>query len=107
MKAVTFNPVAITDLEKIISPISQDNPDAAADVRTAIFETAQSLGPIRVSVCVHVSVPRVSPAFVSFLQATIQSIWSSIVKAPRKSKYSAFFTAQETSRLFSSSLGGV
>jgi toxin ParE1/3/4 len=44
MKAVTFNPVAITDLEEIISKISQDNSDAAADVRTAIFETAQSLG---------------------------------------------------------------
>ena len=44
MKAVTFNPVAIADLEEIITTISQDNPDAAADVRTAIFETAQSLG---------------------------------------------------------------
>jgi len=44
MKAVTFNPLAITDLEEIISTISQDNPDAAANIRSAIFETAQSLG---------------------------------------------------------------
>lgn len=44
MKAVTFNPVAITDLYEIISHISQHNPDAAANVRTAIFETAHNLG---------------------------------------------------------------
>lgn len=44
MKAVTFNPVAIADLDEIISHISQDNPDAAANVHTAIFEAAQNLG---------------------------------------------------------------
>jgi toxin ParE1/3/4 len=44
MKAVAFNPLAITDFEEIISTISQDNPDAAANVRSAIFETAESLG---------------------------------------------------------------
>ncbi|MDB6006353.1 MAG: hypothetical protein JWR15_3340 [Prosthecobacter sp.] len=44
MKAVTFNPVAIADLDEIIGHISQHNPDGAVNVRTAIFETAQSLG---------------------------------------------------------------
>lgn len=44
MKAVTFNPIAISDLDEIISHISQHNPNAAANVREAIFETAQSLG---------------------------------------------------------------
>jgi toxin ParE1/3/4 len=43
MKAVTFNPVAIADLDELISHITQDNPDAAVNVRSAIFETAQSL----------------------------------------------------------------
>lgn len=43
MKAVTFNPVAIAYLDEITGHISQDNSDAAADVRTAIFDTAQSL----------------------------------------------------------------
>lgn len=44
MKAVTFNPVAITDLDEIISHLSEDNLDAAANVRTAIFETAHIVG---------------------------------------------------------------
>ncbi|WP_395742778.1 type II toxin-antitoxin system RelE/ParE family toxin [Prosthecobacter sp.] len=43
MKTVTFNPVAIADLDEVTNHISQHNPDAAANVRTAILETAQYL----------------------------------------------------------------
>ena len=44
MKAVTFNPVAIADLDEIIGHIRQDNPAAAVNVRVNILETAQRLG---------------------------------------------------------------
>lgn len=44
MKAVVFNPVAVSDLEELTSHIAQDNPVAAEDVRQDILDTADRLG---------------------------------------------------------------
>lgn len=44
MKPVVFNPVAVDDLEEIVSYIRQDNAMAAEAVRDDILETAESLG---------------------------------------------------------------
>lgn len=43
MKAVVFNPVAVSDLEELTSYIAQDNPVAAKDVRQDILDTADRL----------------------------------------------------------------
>jgi toxin ParE1/3/4 len=44
MKPVTFNPVAVDDLEEIVNYIAQDNAMAAEDVRRAVLDTAEGLG---------------------------------------------------------------
>jgi toxin ParE1/3/4 len=43
MKPVVFNPVAVDDLEEIVSYIRQDNAMAAEAVRHDILDTAESL----------------------------------------------------------------
>lgn len=43
MKPVIFNPIAVTDLDEITGYIAQDNIVAAADVRLAVYDTAESL----------------------------------------------------------------
>ena len=43
MKPVEFNPVAVDDLEEIVSYIRQDNAMAAEAVRHDILDTAESL----------------------------------------------------------------
>jgi len=44
MKPVVFNPVAVDDLEEIVSYIRPDNAMAAEAVRHDILDTAESLG---------------------------------------------------------------
>lgn len=44
MKLIFFNPVAVADLDEIVSYIAQDNPVAAEAVRQDILDTAESLG---------------------------------------------------------------
>jgi plasmid stabilization system protein ParE len=43
MRSVVFNPVAVADLDGIVSYIWQDNPTAAEEVRSDILATAESL----------------------------------------------------------------
>ena len=40
MKPVTFNPVAVDDLEEIVNYIARDHAMAAEDVRLAVLDTA-------------------------------------------------------------------
>jgi toxin ParE1/3/4 len=44
MKPVVFNPVAVADLEEIVSYITQDSPVSAEHVHLDILDTAESLG---------------------------------------------------------------
>ena len=43
MKAVVFNPIAISDIDEITSYIASENPKAAAEVRNAVFDLANLL----------------------------------------------------------------
>jgi toxin ParE1/3/4 len=44
MKSVVFNPVAVGDLDEIVSFIAADDPGAANRVRDAVLNTAGMLG---------------------------------------------------------------
>ena len=44
MKLIFFNPVAVADLDEIVSYIAQDNPVAAEAVPRDILDTAECLG---------------------------------------------------------------